>query len=137
MTSPREQEIRMIFSRYVAIRRDLQKSKPKLSKKGRAMIEKALDRLGYESLDLIFLYFAEARDDYTRFMRGDNDLSKDYVKLDSLLRPTKLDEKLVRAKRWRSRGSRSTEEHIREAIAPKPKEDPDLFLPLQFVGGDE
>lgn len=135
----RQKEIDMIFAQYVEIRKDIQKTKPKLSDKSRKMIEKALDLIGYESLNLIFIYFAEARDDYTRFMRGDNELSKDYVKLDSLLRKTKLNEKLIRAKRWKSRSQKKPKqiEPIVEIVKHKIDDDPDLFLPLQFMRVDQ
>ena len=135
-----QNEVAFLFAQYKELRKDLQKTPPRMSAKAQKQIEKALTEVTFDELKLVLHYFSEARDDYTAFMRGNNDLNKDYVKLDSLLRITKLKEKVARAKAWQLKGKRKdrTVEHaLRQKLTVQTCEDDDLFLPLKIVRGDK
>ena len=76
----------------------------RLTKRRSKAIEEALKILSLEDLKLIIKYVFNSQDDYASFIRGDNDLGREYTDILNLLRIKKLEDKLEKANSWNKKG---------------------------------
>lgn len=118
--------IQQAFNAYVLYRNKVGKSKPTLTNAGTTKINKAIAQVGLNDLLLMFKYFTESDDEYVRFMNGVTDSKHFYGTLDNLLRITKLEEKVSRARTWKRKL-----DHAKKNAAK------DMFVPFQLVEQDE
>ena len=65
-------------------------------------IEQALKEHPIEDIILLLDYIFDSEDEYALFMRGNNERGKKYTDLGNIFRPTKLSEKIGKAKEWKS-----------------------------------
>jgi len=120
------QPVEQAFNAFVLYRQKLGKSKPTPTKAAQSKINKAIAQVGLNDLLLMFKYFTESDDEYVAFMNGKGDTGRFYGTLDNLLRITKLEEKVQRARSWKHR----TEKAKKNAAK-------DMFVPFQLVEQDE
>lgn len=120
------QPVEQAFSAFVLYRQKVGKSKPTLTNSSKSKINKAIAQVGLNDLLLMFRYFTESDDEYVQFMNGNSDTGRFYGTLDNLLRITKLDEKVQRARTWKHRLDRAKKNAAR-----------DMFVPFQLVEQDE
>lgn len=66
-----------------------------------AFVNEALLHFSFDDLSLLLKYLRVSKDDYARFMRGENPSKKPYLKLASIFRIHKLSDKIERAKEWK------------------------------------
>jgi hypothetical protein len=66
-------------------------------------IEEALAKYNEEDILLIIDYIFYSDDDYALFIRGVNERNKSYTELENILRLSKIEDKLARAKIWKSK----------------------------------
>jgi hypothetical protein len=118
--------VQQAFNAFVLYRQKVGKSKPTLSNAAQSKINKAIAQVGLNDLLLLFKYFTESDDEYVAFMNGKGESARFYGTLDNLLRITKLDEKVQRARSWQHR--------IEKAKKNAAK---DMFVPFQLVEQDE
>lgn len=89
-----------------------------------SFINEALLHYKFEDLVLLLQYLRISKDNYARFMRGENQNRKHYLKLSSIFRVHKLSDKIERAKEWKS---------TRE----DPIEAEDVYNPFSIMFGDD
>ena len=71
-------------------------------------------------------YLTNADDDYTNFINGNNDTKRFYGTFDNILRITKLEEKVRRARSWQFKEQRAKKNKAK-----------DMFVPFQMVEREE
>ncbi len=73
------------------------KTKSKLTERRKRLIETVLEKISLEEAMSIIKYMFESDDDYVLYMRQNN-----YTSFENIFRPTKLEDKLAKAKSWKS-----------------------------------
>ena len=89
-----EEKIETIFGHYLS----LATKKPKLTERRKRLISKCLEIISHDQCILIIDYIFKAEEQYASYMRDNG-----YTTLESILRPTKLHDKLEKATAWNSR----------------------------------
>ena len=92
--------IQKIYQEWISLRNSLGKRKSKLTPKRKDILTQILLSHSSEDVSLVLTYLMKSEDHYARFMRGDNDTQKDYTSFDSIFRPTKMEDKIVKARIW-------------------------------------
>tara|TARA_R110001592_G_scaffold39314_3_gene129358 strand:- start:8509 stop:8973 length:465 start_codon:yes stop_codon:yes gene_type:complete len=122
MPTPVEQ----VFNVFTLYRLKIGKGKPTLSKSATTKINKAIAQVGLNDVLLIMDYLTNADDDYTNFINGNNDTKRFYGTFDNILRITKLEEKVRRARSWQFKEQRAKKNKAK-----------DMFVPFQMVEREE
>ena len=122
MPTPVEQ----VFNVFTLYRLKIGKGKPTLSKSATTKINKAIAQVGLNDVLLIMDYLTNADDDYTNFINGTNDTKRFYGTFDNILRITKLEEKVRRARSWQFKEQRAKKNKAK-----------DMFVPFQMVEREE
>ena len=118
--------VEQVFNAFVLYRSKVGKSKPTLSNAATNKINKAIAQVGLNDVLLVIEYLTNADDDYTNFINGNNDAQRFYGTFENIMRPTKLEEKVSRARSWQHRQQRAKKNKAK-----------DMFVPFQLVERDE
>ena len=112
----------IVFNGFVEYRRSINRSIPTLTESQKTKIQKILEVTTKEDLLLLFEYLSKAKDEYTKFINGENDNNRFYGTMDNLFRKSKIKEKINRAKKWLKK-EQNKESSINQ----------DLYIPFMIV----
>ena len=97
-------DTQVIFDEWAMYQKKIMgKRQPRLTKTRTTIIELALKKKSKNDLIKIITYIHCGDDQYSKMMRGDNEFGKDYTRLETLFRESKLQDKVRRANIWSSK----------------------------------
>lgn len=111
-----------VFNSFIEYRKKINKSLPTLTQAKTKKIIKALEVVSKQDLILLFEYLSTSKDEYVKFINGENDNKRFYGSLDNLFRKSKLLEKVNRAKKWKQK-----------EINIEKERGQDLYIPFMIV----